>query len=136
MAKEWTIKICDGSIIRRAGRDTSWAVVKRPCGPNCRGSGNHELDVIEKGEAMTIEPTTDGAPSHVLPGGGKMVKFPDGRIAGPYGGELLRQAKGRGAVETGVTVPANIKPGKTVEEQQASAAADEFRRDVAAHGGR
>lgn len=49
----WTIKLCDGTKIRRAGKQSAWSACQRSCGPNCKGSKNHELDVEEKKEEVT-----------------------------------------------------------------------------------
>jgi len=43
----WTIRLCDGRKITRAGKAAAWAACQRPCGPNCKIS-RHELDVEEK----------------------------------------------------------------------------------------
>lgn len=71
-------------------------------------------------------------PTFVVAGtGGSKLKLKDGRIIGPFGGELLRMAK---INNPGAVVVSEEKPktflGKSVLEQQADARQDEHQQEV------
>jgi hypothetical protein len=62
-------------------------------------------------------------PSRVVPGtGGKRLRWPDGHVTGPIGGEALRHALNRGAVVI-AEEPVQLQAGPSVTAQKNESAA-------------
>ena len=82
-----------------------------------------QTDKRTSAEIAQQESTRPG-PSLVVAGtGGKMLRWPDGHVTGPIGGEALRHALNRGAKVIGEE-PVQSVNGPSITEQKNAAAAD------------
>jgi hypothetical protein len=75
------------------------------------------VPVISDGSELGAN--AEKGPTLILPGGGKMLRWPDGRETGPVGGELLRQCLLKGAEIVGeVPIPTRQTLGIWAQRRQ------------------